>query len=135
EGGRERGDERGVVGFVRKLTLSDKERSDIAALIARFGNESFEVREQAARDVIAWGPRSAGVLRRATRSADPETAARARYCLREVLKDASSSRLVRAAEDVAGHQLAGGAVVLLAYLPGAGDGDSAARVRGQWRRG
>ncbi|MBI1915364.1 MAG: hypothetical protein HYS12_11590, partial [Planctomycetes bacterium] len=90
------GDAVAQLAFFRKLTLSDKDRAALSALIARFGDESFAVREQAARDVISWGPRAAALLRRASRSADPETATRARDCLRKVLEGAASAVLVEA---------------------------------------
>src|SRR5262249_15051284 len=112
-------DDEAILNSFRKLTLSDKERAAIAALIARFRDESFRVREQAAHDVIGWGPRAAGLLRRAARSTEPETAARARSCLHTVLKGSTSSLLIDAVRRLENRQPAGTVTVLLAYLPDA----------------
>jgi HEAT repeat protein len=114
-------DNAAVLAYFRKLPLSDKDRAAIRTLIARLGDESFAVRERAAREVLDWGPRAAASLRRAARSSDPETAARARDCLGKILAGSVSAQLVEAVHRLENRPPAGTAAVLLDCVPDAED--------------
>lgn len=64
------------------LTLLLLLQEDIDALIDRLGDESYEVREAATRDILKVGPRAVLKLQEARSSDDPEVAARATWLLR-----------------------------------------------------
>ncbi len=60
----------------------------IAALIKKLGDESFQVREQATKDLTATGKPATRLLEQAKQSSDPEVATRAREILKKIENDA-----------------------------------------------
>jgi hypothetical protein len=122
-------DGKGLLAYFRRRTLPDADRAEVAKVIARLGDESFEFRQGAARALVAWGPPVIGMLRQAARRPDPETAAGARECLRQ-LRHADPAVHATAVRVLARQRPAEAAPVLLAYAPNADDDTVTAAVRG-----
>ena len=115
------GDAAAVLAFFRGRALTEDERAVVLRQLEQLGDESFAVRQKAAESLVAWGPRAAALLRRASRHRDPEVAGRAADCLRQVLHSADPALLNSAVTFLSQRRPAGTAAALLAYLPYAED--------------
>jgi hypothetical protein len=89
----------------------------VRALVRKLGDESYDVRESAARDLVALGSAVIPLLRQALRDADPEVARRASGCLDRLEQGEKNPLPVAAARLVALRKPSGAAQVLLDYLP------------------
>lgn len=112
----------GLLEFLRKrftVTVGDER---IKALIEQLGDDSFEKREEASRQLTALGTRAKKQLQDALRHADLEVRTRAAACLRQLDRDAMNNQLLGAAVRVlAQRRPAGAAALLLEQLPALGD--------------
>src|SRR5262249_9133107 len=70
----------GLVDYFKKRTPDGGDEKQIKALIAKLGDESFEVREEASKKLVALGPRARAALRKAVNDPDLEIARRAENC-------------------------------------------------------
>ncbi|HZT81773.1 MAG TPA: HEAT repeat domain-containing protein [Gemmataceae bacterium] len=111
----------GLLAFFKARTPSDADREKLAATVRRLGDESFEVREQATRELIARGRSAVPFLRPALRDPDPEIARRAARCLEAIAGGNEPALAASAARLVAARKPDGAAAALLAYLPAADD--------------
>jgi hypothetical protein len=112
------GDTPALLAYLRNRTLTNDERAKVEVLIAQMGAMSFRTREQAMQSVIEKGPVVVELLRNHLNDADPEIARRAEKCI-EKIKEVEQPPEVTAAvvRLLAARKTAGGAEVLLAYLP------------------
>ena len=126
-------DEQSLLKFFRDRTLTDAQRDQIAALIAKTGDDSFEVREEATAELLKLGGPAIGSLRQAAdpRSTNVEVARRAERCL-ELLKAPGVGTIHAAARTLGRRKSAGAAGVLLAYLPFGDDDSTREAVGGCW---
>jgi hypothetical protein len=115
--------------FFRNRTIDGADNARLEALVRQLGDDSFLVREQASRKLVAIGPRAREALVAARKDPDPEIAHRAEECLRQIKEAASTTVLVAAVRVLARHQPAGAAEVLIGYLPYAEDEIIADEVR------
>src|SRR2546427_788716 len=106
-----------LLEFLRRYTPSHVDPEKVASLVQRLGAEDFADREQAARDLIALGPRAVPYLRQALKERDPELTQRAQKCLDKI--DAGPGQHVQAAAVrlLAVRKPNGAAQLLLTYLP------------------
>jgi HEAT repeat protein len=106
-----------LLAYIRSKTLSDADRERLAAAVRRMGDESFEVRQQASKDLVVAGRPALPLLKRALNDADLEIARRAERCIDEIERSPVSGHLAAAARLVGELRPDGAAEVLLAYLP------------------
>jgi HEAT repeat protein len=106
-----------LLEFFRKRTLSDADRDRMKTLIQQLGDDSYEVREKASRDLVALGTAAEGVLNMALKSPDLEVAHRAEECLRQIKRGVGGAISAAAARLLAVRKPREAAGVLLAYLP------------------
>jgi hypothetical protein len=111
----------GLAAFFRGRTLDDSTDSRLKTLVRQLGDEVFAVREQASRQLVAAGPRARPVLKEALKDRDPEVARRARDCLDQIERGATSEVLAAAVRVLTRQRPGDAAAVLLAYLPSAED--------------
>ncbi len=78
-----------VVEWEGAPTLTAEQAAKLDALIEKLGSSEFQAREQAAKDLIAFGPDARGKLREALKSPDAEVRDRARAIL-DALKPGSA---------------------------------------------
>lgn len=124
-----------LLDILRKRTLPGNLRDKIAILIQQLADESFEVRENASKELAALGAVSVPLLKQAVKSTDPEVVRRAERCLEEikegpVQREANPAIPRSAARLIALRKPVGAAEVLLAYLLMAPDEQTAGEVRG-----
>jgi HEAT repeat protein len=113
-----------LLSFFRQRTLSEADRTKLAATVRLLGHTSYPVREKASADLVAAGRGALPFLRAALDDPDLEIARRAEQCL-DVIEQRSGAVLATAAARlVAARKPAGAAKVLLAYYPAAAE-DSA----------
>lgn len=106
-----------LVDFFRKRTLPDAERDKMAALVRQLADASAEVRDKAAKELIARGLPVVALLRKAIRDSDADVARRAEECLQAITKDYEGVDLAPAAARLlALRRPAGADEALLAYL-------------------
>jgi HEAT repeat protein len=117
-----------LVAEFRKQTLSADDHVRIARLIVQLSDGSFRVRDRAAAELVATGPKAAGLLHQASRSAEPERARRADLCLKRI-GQAKRPLPPEAARLLAMRRPQHAAQVLLDYLPFAEDEAMAAEVQ------
>jgi hypothetical protein len=122
-------DGRALLGYFRNRTADGADDARLKSLVRQLGDDSFVVREQASRKLVALGPRAREVLRAALKDADPEIVRRAEECLRDITDAAKPEVLAAAVRVLAQRKLAGIVEVLLAYLPSAEDETVASQVR------
>jgi hypothetical protein len=128
------GDGPALLDYLRRHTLDAGSEARVQALVRQLGDDSFDKRERASRELVALGNLARPFLRQAVSSPDAEVARRAQDCLRQIEKKgaaAEGSPQVAAAvlRRVARLKPAGAARVLLAYLPSAQDEALAEEVR------
>jgi len=117
-----------LLDHLDKQCLSEDERSEIASIIKKLGDNSFDVRQKAKQELLAKGQAAVPELRRATESSDPEIAGSARECLRELEKSPDAPAVSAVLRMIADTKPAGAASVLLKYLPSAPSEELAAQV-------
>ncbi|HZY83573.1 MAG TPA: HEAT repeat domain-containing protein [Gemmataceae bacterium] len=113
-----------LLDFLRRHTLGAETEARVRVLVRQLGDDSFDRRERASRELVALGGLARPFLRQAATDPDAEVARRAQDCLRQIDKKgpaAEGSPQVAAAalRRVARLKPAGAARVLLAYLPSA----------------
>jgi HEAT repeats/PQQ-like domain len=106
-----------LLRFWRERTPSPAQRDRIVRLVDQLGDNDYDVRQTASRDLAALGPIAIPFLNSALRSPDLEVVQRASLCLARV--DVSTDRLLRlSAARVLGERRPRGATAsLIAYLP------------------
>jgi hypothetical protein len=110
-------DSAALLEFFRQRTLPPADRAKLEALVRKLGDDDFETREKAYRDLVAAGRAALDMLRAAQKSPDAEIARRAESIVRK-LDAGNDLALIAAAARVLGQRRPAGAVkVLLAYLP------------------
>src|SRR5438876_1089606 len=77
-------DEPGLLEFFKRQTASDGQRRAIGELIQQLGDDTFRVREKAARALKALGPAARAALQQAQHHKDAEVATRAKRCLKDI---------------------------------------------------
>ncbi len=110
-----------LLAFFRSRTLSDVDRTQIAAEIRKLGSESFEEREGAEEALVKMGAPAVSLLRQATRADDIEVVRRAEQCLQRIDKVAGAAVTAAAARELGRRKPAGTADALLAFVPYADD--------------
>jgi HEAT repeat protein len=119
----------GLLEFFRRRTVDGGDEARLKALVRQLGDDAFEAREEASRQLVAAGARARPHLRPVLNDPDVEIARRARDCLRQI-EEGTAAVVVRAAVRVlARKQPAGAAAALLNYLPSVEDGLVAGQVR------
>ncbi len=107
----------GLIEFFRSKALSLAEQERLAAAVPRMGDESYETREKATRDLIAAGRFAVPYLKMALKSEDLEIARRADRCLSAIDQVPYASLMTAAAHLAAVRQPEGITEVMLASLP------------------
>lgn len=112
-----------LLKFFAQRTLDDAARLRLADLIRKLGDDDFEVREEASKQLTALGLSAEPALQQAATDPDVERATRAKDCL-AALGDrrAGSELLGAAARQLATLKPPRTLETLLAYLPSAHDG-------------
>jgi HEAT repeat protein len=111
-----------LLGYFRDRTLTEQQRREIVGLIAKLGDDSYDVREEATETLRRRGALAAPLLRRAAavRGADLEIVHRAGMLL-EPLPGPEGGTIAAAVRTLAARKAAGAPAALLAYLPSAED--------------
>jgi HEAT repeat protein len=105
----------------RTVVAEGADRTRIALLVRRLGDELFAVRERAARELIATGPPAIPLLQKAGEHPDLEVKRLADACL-AAIETSPGSALPAAVVRLLQHRpVEGGCAALLAFLPFAGD--------------
>src|SRR5688500_12442225 len=97
-----------LVAFFRKRTPNDEERKRLAEARRQLGDEDFETREKASRDLIAAGRAALPLLRPAFKSEDVEVVRRARACVDEIERLSEVPLVLAAAGLIAARKPDGG---------------------------
>jgi hypothetical protein len=111
----------GLLEFFRQRVIDTSDADRIKALIRQLGDDSFERREQASRQLVAIGGRARPLLRQALHDPDIEIVRRAEACLRKIEQGATSTVIAAAVRVLAQRKPSASAAVLLTYLPFAED--------------
>jgi HEAT repeat protein len=114
-------DDRGLVDFFRKRTLTDADRRQLQRQIRMLGSESFEERERASHALLARGTLVLRFLQEALKDPDPEIVRRADRCIEEIEQGPGSSLPAAAVRSLARHHPAEAVATLLEYIPFADD--------------
>jgi hypothetical protein len=105
--------------FLRKQAPDPKKTAQAAALVKLLGDDSFEVREKAADDLVALGSLAVPHLEGVQKSRDAEVARRAKQCLELIARQNDGRTLSAAIRQVVWTKVDGGTGELLKLLPGA----------------
>jgi hypothetical protein len=111
-----------LLDFFRQRTLTDADRKRFADLIKQLGDDQFEKREEASRELTKRGTPVLQMLRKAVNDPDREIARRASVCIEEIDNGPGTNLPQACARLLATHAHADTIPVLLAYLPHADDG-------------
>jgi hypothetical protein len=110
-----------LVEYFRKRTPAPGDQERLARAAQRLGDDAFEVREAASRELIAAGRMALPFLRLAVTDPDLEVSRRAERCIEEIQAQPHLAAGEAAARLIAVRRPPGAAAVLLAYLPFADD--------------
>jgi hypothetical protein len=119
-----------LLDFFRRRTLNTTDLTRIKELIARLGDDSFDVRQNASAELKKIGPVAVPLLRQATKDPDIEIVRRAEDCLRHIEPTSSPAVLASAARVLAARKPSDTAAVMLGFIPFAEDETVAEAVRG-----
>jgi hypothetical protein len=108
-----------LLAFLRQRTPTPANLDRARGLISKLGDDAFEVREQASRDLIALGAIAIPFLREATKNDDREIVRRVRECLQAIGEERSKAQTAAAIRLLGLRKPAGTAEALLNYLPSA----------------
>jgi hypothetical protein len=112
-----------LLELVRGQIRSGNELAKAKELIRKLGDDEFEVREKAVKELVDLGKVAVPLLRDAAQSSDPEVARRARQCLNQIGPGEAaphrSATLIAAVHLLGLRKPAGAAEVLLNALPSA----------------
>jgi HEAT repeat protein len=111
----------GLLDELRKRTVKEADRERSLALIEKLGDDDFEVRQQAEKDLLALGTSIAALLKQAQKHPDLEVKNRAAKCLAIIEKDRLTPLTSCTARLIALRKPAGAAEVILNFLPFAED--------------
>jgi hypothetical protein len=112
----------GLLAFFRTRLPDSTDEKKIKSLIIQLGDESFEKREEASKQLIAMGMRARNALRVAVKDADLEISRRAEDCLQTIEEAGARSVTLSAAVRVLTQRKPEkAAATLLAFLPHAED--------------
>jgi hypothetical protein len=111
-----------VLAFLRRQTPDPAMVAQVGALIVKLGDESFDIREQAVRDLVSLEKLAIHLLQQARKSGDAEVSRRAGECLDQIEKRTSDATVLAAVRLVGWTRPPGGAETLLALLSGVGEG-------------
>ena len=106
-----------LLAYFRARTLSQEDLDRLATTVPKLGDNDFDTREKASRDLTAAGPPALNFLKNALTSTDPEIARRAHLCIEDIEANRSSGVTSAAARVLALRRPDGAAASLLAYLP------------------
>lgn len=106
-----------LLAFFKARTLTPAKQQQLAAAIAKLGDDRFEVREQGSNDLVAAGRLALPVLRPALKSKDPEVVARAQRCIEDIERVPEATLVPSAARWLAEKNPDEATEVLLACLP------------------
>jgi HEAT repeat protein len=112
----------GLLDDLRKHTLTEADRQKTQALLEKLGDDSFDAREEATRDLQGMGSLVLPLLRQALKNPDLEVRQRVQTCLTAIEKGKAAAPLSPVTVRLlALRKPAGAAQALLAYLPCAED--------------
>jgi hypothetical protein len=111
----------GLLGFLRKRTLTDTDRQGLETRVRELGSPSFRIRERATWELIATGSPALAFLRRALDMPDAEVVRRAQQCIAEIDKGPGSALPAAVIRLLARRHPAGSVTALLGYAPFADD--------------
>lgn len=107
-----------LLHFFRQRTINETSRARIAKLIEQLGDDNFDTREKATRELTALAAQAEPALRQAAGAPDAEIAARARRCL-QGRKPISLDVVAAAARVLVATKEPQTVETLLEYLPSA----------------
>jgi hypothetical protein len=121
----------GLLQFFKKRARQGASPRRIKELIRQLGDDSFEKREEASRELLGLGPRARAHLKEALKDPDLEIRKRAERCLKGIASGAEDSTRVSAAavRVLARLNPPGAAGALLTFLPAAENDAVAEEVR------
>jgi hypothetical protein len=110
-----------LLAFFRKRTLSDDSRRRLDDLVKKLGDPTFQAREEAERDLLAFGSPALPLVKAALDDPDLEIARRARRCV-DIFENGPGSTLpATVARVLARKHPAGSVEILVDFLPFADD--------------
>ena len=118
-----------LLGFFKNMSPSDEDTAKIKKLIEQLGDDEFDVREQATKQLKEKGPTAIPFLKTAAKSPDPEVARRADECSDAIRKRFSSTVVGAAARLLTKKRPDGTAAALLGILPSTEDEAVADEIR------
>jgi HEAT repeat protein len=119
----------GLLEFFRVRTEQAGQGDRVAKLIRQLGDDSYDNREKASRDLAQVGGSARKQLEKALHDKDPEIARRAEECLQMLSDNLGPAQAMAAARLLAVRKPDGAVKVLLDYLPSADDESVAEEVR------
>lgn len=116
-------DDAALVRFFRERTLSNEQVADLKAKLALLGSPTFQVRNQAASELVKAGHNAKAMLLELARSTktDLEIVRRAELCLRQINAGNEAELAQACARLVARSKPADAASTLISYVPFAGE--------------
>ena len=110
-----------LIDELKKRTMTEESRDKISKLIEKLGDDSFDVRQKAEKELKALGSLVIPLLKAATLNPDLEVRQRAQTCLAEIEKDKSVPLSPVVTKLIALRKPEGAVEALLDYIPNAAD--------------
>jgi hypothetical protein len=111
----------GLLDFFRKRTLTDADRGRVGSFIQQLGANAFGVREQAAKNLLAFGAPILPQLQEALSHPDAEVRHRIKECIESIQNSPAAGQAAAAARLLRARRPNHAVSVLLAYVPFAND--------------
>jgi hypothetical protein len=107
----------GLVAYFKSRTLTEADRRRLIQAVRLLGDNAYQIREKASRDLLAAGRASLPFLRPALNDSDPEIVRRAEECVDTIERTPYASVMAAAARVLQARRPEGAAEALMAYLP------------------
>jgi len=106
-----------LLDFLRRQVPSADDQARLDDLIRKLDGDNFQIREKAAADLVAAGPKAVASLRRAASGATIEFARRAQKCIEKIEEGANPEAPAAAVRLLKDRKPEGTITLLLDYLP------------------
>jgi HEAT repeat protein len=116
-------DSAGLAAFIRKRSLSDKDRQHLQDLVRQLGDRLYKKRRQASEELVLAGTPALPYLRPALKEDDVEVVKRAEACMARIQQGPGTALPVAAIRLLVMRPPADAVKLLLGYVPSADDDD------------
>jgi hypothetical protein len=110
-----------LLAYLKKRAPDAAKLKRVETLVRLLGDDDFETREKAEKELVSVGAMATALLERAAKNADAEVARRARACLKQIIRQNEAETFIAVLRQLVWRRPDGVVAALLAVVPGASE--------------